>query len=239
MSVALEPTVGEIAARSLSAVRVFEKYGIDYCCGGKRTAADVCREKGINPEELQKALDAAAAQSADKTDWTQAPLRELIRHIVGTHHEFLKLELPRLWERMGKVVKAHGEKDADTIRNLASTLAELRAELEDHIHKEEMVLFPAIERYEAAHVAGAPLPPAPFGTIANPIAVMEREHESAGAALERIRELTKDFAVPEWACNTVRALWKGLEELESDTHRHIHLENNILHPRVIAMERQG
>lgn len=100
-----------------------------------------------------------------------------------------------------------------------------------------MVLLPAIERYESAFVRQALLPPAPFGTIANPIAMMERDHEDAGAALAQIRKLTNDFTIPEWACNTARALWHGLEELEADTHLHIHLENNILFPRVIAMER--
>lgn len=235
MSVALQNTVGEIAAQSLGAVKVFEKYGIDYCCGGKRSVEDVCREKGIDPAELNRALEQTAA-APDATDWNNATLRELIHHIVATHHEFLKLELPRLSERMRKVVAAHTSKDSATITELDSTFAGLRAELESHLGKEEHILFPAIERYETAFVRGLPLPPAPFGSIANPIAVMEREHDSAGAALLRIRELTRDFTVPEWACNTVRALWQGLAELEADTHRHIHLENNILHRRTLEME---
>jgi regulator of cell morphogenesis and NO signaling len=236
MSVALQSTIGEIAAQSISAVRVFEKYGIDYCCGGKRGIEDVCREKGIDPAELNRALEQSVERSEDTTDWNVAPLRELIKHIVGTHHEFLKLEMPRISERMAKVVNAHTSKDAATITELASTYAALRAELESHLPKEEVILFPAIDRYESALDQGLPLPAAPFGSVANPIAVMEQEHEHAGAALARIRELTRDFTLPEWACNTVRALWKGLEELEADTHRHIHLENNILHRRTLEME---
>jgi regulator of cell morphogenesis and NO signaling len=236
MSVALQSTIGEIAAQSISAVRVFEKFGIDYCCGGKRAIEDVCREKGIDPAELNRALEQSAAPSEDTTDWNVAPLRDLIKHILGTHHEFLKLELPRISERMAKVVNAHTSKDAATITELAATYAALRAELESHLPKEEVMLFPAISRYESAVSQGLPLPPAPFGSIANPIAVMEQEHENAGAALVRIRELTRDFTLPEWACNTVRALWTGLEELEADTHRHIHLENNILHRRTLEME---
>lgn len=235
----LETTVGEIAARSMGAVRVFESLGIDYCCGGKRTAAQVCREKGIAPEQLEAALLNAGANNSDSTDWTKAPLRELTRHIVGTHHEFLKLELPRIAERMRKVVAVHGSKDADTLQELAATFGGLNDELTMHLHKEELMLFPAIDRYESAFNQGLPLPPAPFGSIANPIAAMEREHASAGEALERIRQLTNSFELPAWACNTVRALWKGLEELESDTHQHISLENNVLHPRTIALEREA
>jgi regulator of cell morphogenesis and NO signaling len=235
----LETTVGEIAARSMGAVRVFESLGIDYCCGGKRTAAEVCREKGISPEQLEAALRNAGLDNGNSKDWTKAPLRELTNHIVATHHEFLKLELPRIAERMRKVVAVHGSKDAETLRHLAVTFAGLNDELTMHLHKEEMILFPAIERYESALNQGLPLPPAPFGSIANPIAAMEHEHESAGAALQRIRQLTNDFELPPWACNTVRALWKGLEELETDTHQHIGLENNVLHPRTIALERDA
>jgi regulator of cell morphogenesis and NO signaling len=236
MSVALQNTVGEIAAQSLAAVRVFEKYGIDYCCGGKRSVEDACREKGLDPAQVNRELEQTAGVKDVVTDWNTAPLRDLINHILGTHHEFLKLELPRIAERMSKVVNAHTSKDATTITELAGTFAALRSELESHLHKEEVILFPAIERYELAFSQGQPLPPAPFGSIANPIAVMEQEHDNAGAALARIRELTHDFTVPEWACNTARALWQGLAELEADTHRHIHLENNILHPRTLEME---
>lgn len=229
----MESTVGDIAAQSLRAVKLFEQLGIDYCCGGKRSLAEACGDKGIDPAKVGNAL-AEPAASPD-TDWRNASLRDLIRHIVRTHHEFLKLELPRLNERMRKVVAAHMDKDPRTIQALAGTLGALSEELHMHLQKEETILFPAIERM----ASGGPMGQTCFGSVANPIAMMEHEHDSAGAALAAIRRLTNNFTVPEWACNTARALWLGLEELEADLHMHIHLENNVLHPRAIALERQS
>jgi len=233
------PTIGEIAASSLAAVNVFEKYGIDYCCGGKRPLVDVCDEKGMSAERLFKEIsEAGAAASPDApADWSTAPLRTLIAHIVGTHHSYLKVELPRVGLRLCKVVEVHGAKDPN-LKEVETVYRELWQELDMHMRKEEMMLFPAIGRYESALEAGLPLPPAPFGTIANPIGVMEAEHASAGWALDRIKELTHNYRAPEWACATYRALLDGLRSLESDLHTHIHLENNILFPRVIALETQ-
>jgi regulator of cell morphogenesis and NO signaling len=136
------------------------------------------------------------------------------------------------------VVQAHGEKDPAALRELETVYEGLSEDMTLHMHKEEMMLFPVIERYEAAAQGGSLLPPAPFGSIANPIAVMEAEHDSAGSALGRIRELTVDFQAPPYACSTYHALLDGLKALEEDLHTHIHLENNILFPRVIALERE-
>jgi regulator of cell morphogenesis and NO signaling len=170
-----------------------------------------------------------------------APLRELIAHIVAKHHEYLKLELPRVGKRIAEVVETHGANDLETLHNLQSVYEDLWQELDLHMHKEELMLFPAIERYAAAAEAGAPLPPVPFGSIANPIAVMQREHGGAGDALRRIRELTGDFQAPAGASAAYGSMLDGLKALESDLHVHIHLEDDILFPRAIALEngRQG
>ena len=232
-------TVGEVAAGSAVAAKILERYGIDYCCGGKRPFEDACREKGLSPASVANEIaTAAATPPVQPKDWNTAPLRELIRHIVSTHHEFLKLELPRIAQRLQKVVEVHGENDPATLHQLADVYEGLWQELNLHMHKEEMMLFPAIERYEAATRSGLPLPPAPFGSIANPIGVMEAEHDSAGLALNRIRELTVDFQAPPYACSTYCAMLDGLRALETDLHTHIHLENNILFPRVIALEKR-
>jgi len=232
-------TVGEIAASSETAIRILEQYGIDYCCGGNRLFEEVCREKGLSVAAVAGEIaSAAVAAPAQSENWSNAPLRELIRHIVSTHHEYLKLELPRVGQRLRKVVQVHGENDPAAFRELEAVYEEMWQELDMHMHKEEMMLFPAIERYEAAVNRGLPLPPAPFGSIGNPIGVMEAEHESAGRALQRIRELTLNYQAPAYACSTYIAMLDGLRALEGDLHIHIHLENNILFPRAVAIEKQ-
>jgi regulator of cell morphogenesis and NO signaling len=154
---------------------------------------------------------------------------------VTTHHEYLKTELPLLHQRVNKVAQVHGGRDASLLE-VAQLYGGLRAELEMHLRKEEMILFPAIERYESALENGLPLPRMPFGSLANPIAMMESEHSGAGNALERMRELTDAWQPPSHACATYRAMLSGLQELERDLHTHIHLENNILFPRAIQLE---
>jgi regulator of cell morphogenesis and NO signaling len=232
-------TVAEIAAGSLAAVRVFERFGIDYCCGGRRPLDEVCLEKGLAAEDVQRALDAAATQTApDQRDWSTAPLGELIRHIVETHHAYLVRELGPLADRVAKVERVYGARPeaAHRVSGLSGVFGALRSELLMHMRKEEMVLFPAIESYEAAVLAKRPLPGLPFGSVRNPIRMMEMEHDSAGGALARLREITGDFEVPEYACVTYKAMLSGLVELEQDLHMHIHLENNILFPRAMKLE---
>jgi regulator of cell morphogenesis and NO signaling len=232
-----DATVAEIAANSLEAVRVFERLGIDYCCGGKRPLAEVCTEKGYNAAEVQRELEVAIAgtpQSAE--DWNTAPLHSLVDHIVSRHHEYLKRELGPLAARVEKVYSVYNQRYGPTLQGLPEVFAGLRSELEMHIRKEEMILFPAIVSAEQAVQAGAGLPFTPFGTVANPIRMMEAEHDSAGDALARIQEITKNYEVPDYACVTYKAMISGLQELEQDLHIHIHLENNILFPRAIRLE---
>jgi regulator of cell morphogenesis and NO signaling len=230
-------TIAEMAARSLAAVRIFEKFGIDYCCGGKRPLAEVCLEKGYDPQAIERELDAAVEGApAAETDWNTISLVELIRHIIGTHHEYLRRELPALQMRLEKVYRVYNERYGPTLLGLPDVLAALRAELEMHTRKEETILFPTIAAYETAVQSGLRLPATPFGSVANPIHMMEAEHASAGQALTEIRKIACDFQVPEYACVTYRALISGLQELERDLHIHIHLENNILFPRAQKLE---
>ena len=231
-------TLADVAATSLGAIRTLERYGLDYCCGGKEPFEEACAAKGLRPESIMQEIERAQVPDASQRDWQTAPLDEIVKHIVSTHHEYLKLELPTVGSRMDKVLSVHGSKDYQTLGRLAEVFGSLRAEMEMHMHKEEMMLFPFIAHYGRAESAGRPLPPVPFGSIANPIAVMESEHEGAGEALAEIRELTHGFQYPSYACNTVRALFDGLKALEADLHVHIHLENNILFPRAIALEQK-
>jgi regulator of cell morphogenesis and NO signaling len=216
-------TVAEIAAGSLEAVWVFERLGIDYCCGGKRPLEDVCREKGYEPVQVQEQLDAAMNAPAETArDWNTAPLAELIGHIVSRHHEYLKRELGPLEARVEKVYGVYNQRYGPTLQGLPEVVAGLSSELLLHLQKEERILFPAILG-QGMHACG----------VAAPISVMEAEHESAGAALARIREITGNYSIPEYACVTYRSMIAGLKELEQDLHMHIHLENNILFPRAL------
>lgn len=228
--------VADVAAESLAAIRVFQKHGIDFCCGGQRPIADVCAPKGIAPEALISELESALAGPPNgEEDWNAASLRALIAHIVGKHHEYLRGELPRIQAWLDKVYSKYGEQDQEILGTLPEVFGNLRAELESHLQKEEMILFPWVARFEATMEAGLPAPPLPFGSFDGPIHMMEHEHENAGEALRHLRSATNDYQAPEHACRTYRALFQALEELEADLHIHIHLENNILHRRVRQM----
>lgn len=229
----MEKTVGELVSERPGRSRVFEDYGIDYCCGGKKSLAEACGKKGLVVEEVVRELEKVgpAAVQEDAVDYKTMALDELVNHIVSTHHAYLTQELPRLAGMSVRVAQVHGGSDA-RLNKLAHVVEGLSAELQSHMMKEEQVLFPIIRQLTHADT----LPPMPCGALANPIGAMEAEHDSAGGALESMRRLTEGYAPPEWACNTYRALLDGLRELELDLHQHIHKENNILFPRAMELE---
>ena len=228
-----EQTVGQIAAEFPASVRVFEKYGIDFCCGGKLPVSRACASKSLDAgallAEIEQALE---TPGPDGTDWFAAPLPLLVDHILDTHHAYMKRQLPVVEARQAKVLNAHGERHGKVLRAVAEIYAAMKEELDGHLAKEEMVLFPLVR----ALVAGAPAGSFHCGSVKNPIRMMWLEHESAGDALRQMRELTAGYALPADACNTFRVLYFELQDMERDLHRHIHLENNILFPRAIALE---
>jgi regulator of cell morphogenesis and NO signaling len=219
-------TVGEIAASIPASVRVFQQHGVDFCCGGGKALAAVCAEKGLSFHELARAIDASADGRRDDRDWTREPLGAVIDHIVTTYHESLRQELPRLEGMAAKVARVHGGK-APFLLHLADTLGELSADLNEHMRKEEAVLFPAIRAIDGPGPAGRAT------WIAAPVAVMELEHDRAGELLAELRRTSGNYMPPDWACATFKALYQGLEELESSMHVHVHLENNVLFPRAL------
>jgi regulator of cell morphogenesis and NO signaling len=232
-------TVGEIVAKDYRAAEVFKKHGIDFCCGGKKSVADVCAQKGLNPALIDMDLSAlsqdAPSQNAVAADtW---PLGLLCDYIVQIHHTYTREKLPLLMEYATKVAKVHGHAWPENIEIAVLTRA-LQEEMTDHMRKEEEILFPYIKAIAGHNASDGRVGKPAFGTVANPIAVMESEHESAGDAIKEIRRLSHNFTPPEGACNTYRVLYKLLEEFESDLHKHVHLENNILFPRAVAMEKQ-
>ncbi len=214
--------IGQIATEFPLATRVFARHGIDFCCGGGKPLQDVCQARSLSTETILTEIEnEIQAPGEELKRWDQAPFGELIDHILSAYHEPLAEELPRIEGMARKVQKVHGHSDPEMFEDLVTTFVGLRAELEQHMMKEEQILFPMIRRGQGPMAGG-------------PIGVMEAEHESAGSALERLRQLTGDYRLPEGACNTYRALWHGLRALEDALHRHIHLENNILFPRALA-----
>jgi regulator of cell morphogenesis and NO signaling len=225
-------TVGQYVVERPARARVFENFGIDYCCGGKKPLEQVCLDKKIDLQQVLAALEQADAPNASAEDWSQASMTELADHIEARHHQPLKRELERLDFFTEKMARKHGT-DKPELVAVRELFVALRQDLEQHLAKEEQILFPLCRQLEAA---GGPVA-SHCGSVANPIAVMVREHEGAGELLARLRAVTHDYTVPEDACNTFRAVYASLAELEADLHVHIHKENNILFPRAIEVER--
>ena len=227
-------TIADLVREAPLRANVFERYQIDYCCNGKRPLEDVCAERGLDAAALLAELDTAPDQQ-DGLDAESMSLSELSDHIVARHHEYLRSTLPSIAMKAEKVVAAHGASYA-FLADIQRVFHALASELTQHMAKEETILFPMISQLEQAQRSGVPAPPTHCHTVLTPIQVMEHEHDDAGAALRKIRELTSDFTLPAGACNTFRALYAQLEELERDLHTHIHLENNVLFPRASALE---
>ena len=212
-------TVAELVLEQPSRARVFEELGLDYCCGGKTPLAEACEARGVPVHEAVAALGAAAELPASERDWTNVPLPELCDHIVSDHHDRLRAELPRLDALLEKVVRAHGD-ERPSVVELRDTFSALRGDLEQHLAAEEEQLFPLVR-------AGGPYD-------AEQVRELEHDHEWAGSALARMRELTDGYDLEQAMCNTHRATLDGLHELELDLHQHIHEENNVLFPRALA-----
>jgi regulator of cell morphogenesis and NO signaling len=228
MTITETTAVADIASALPSSVRIFQRHGIDFCCGGKTPLSQACQEHGVAFDEVVSAIEASTpTPEPDERDWNTEPLHLLIDHIVETYHAPLREELPRLEALAAKVALVHGQRAAHLTR-LSTVVSDLSADLRLHMRKEEIVLFPAIRMVEAGQKW-------PGVRIDAPIAMMEHEHEHAGAQLSELRTITDGYVAPEWACETFRALYHGLSELEAGMHVHVHLENNILFPRALTL----
>ena len=237
MNLATSKTVRELALEIPAATRVFETLGIDYCCGGNRPLSDACEAAGVSVDQVLASVEQAngSPEQSELPDFVAAPLAELIDHIVDTHHIFTRAEIYRLRLLIDKVNDAHGQNHPELAR-LRSLFETLSAELEPHMMKEERVLFPYVIQMENAMQAERPHPFPPFGTVANPVRMMMREHDAAGDLLKEMREVTANYTIPPDACISYQTLYQALDAFEKDLHQHIHLENNILFPRAVEME---
>lgn len=231
MSVAIDPstTLAELVTERPALARELERRSLDYCCGGQRTLTQACAEVGLDVDETATALD--AVHGGETAPWATFGPAELVDHLEAQHHRYLHEELPRLAALADKVQQVHGGRHPELIE-VRRLYGELRDDLEPHLAKEERVLFPMVRELASADAA----PAFHCGTLANPISVMLREHDHAGELLAQLRAATDGYLIPDDACASYTALYTGLEEMEADTHLHIHKENNLLFPAVLELE---
>jgi len=228
-------TLGEIVTADFRAAAILERYGLDFCCRGNRTLEQSCRDAGIPSEDLLEQLEALETAASGAPVFRDMPLPVLVDYIVGKHHEYVRDALPGLLAHSKKISKVHGSRHPELTR-VADLVEQVAAEMTTHMMKEEQILFPYIVQLASAAGRGEPAPFAPFGTVDNPIRMMEAEHESAGNAMFEIRELTDGYEVPADGCTTYAVCLRELDAFEKDLHAHVHLENNILFPKASALE---
>jgi regulator of cell morphogenesis and NO signaling len=223
-------TLAEVVNASPELARELERRGLDYCCGGQRTLADACESEGLDPATTIAEL-AEVATPAPPPEWTTMTPEVLVDHLEAVHHRYLWDELPRLSALLDKIVSVHGERHPE-LADVAACFGEVRADLEPHMLKEERVLFPMIRELATS----AAVPSFHCGSLRNPISVMLAEHDAVGDLLAKMRRLTNQYALPADACASYAACYAGLEQLEADTHLHVHKENNVLFPKVVRLE---
>lgn len=231
-------TIREIALEVPATTRVFEEFKIDYCCGGRKLLADVCQEAGLDEQVLAERIQSVIASHGAETGLPEhRSTSELIDYIIATHHIFTVEEIERLKPLMEKVCRRHGEHHPELFK-LQAIFHELAGSLIPHMRKEEGVLFPFIQDLESSVINQRTAGPSHFGTVQNPIRMMMADHEEDGERLRVMREIASDYTLPEGACPSYTALFAGLQDLEKDLHKHIHLENNVLFPAAVDLEQR-
>jgi len=231
-------TLSEIVRDNFHTASIFEKYNLDFCCNGKRTLAEACKGKGINPKgiinEIENINSASAKAEIKPDEWN---LNFLIEYIINNHHSYVNRMLPVISAHTHKVATMHGENHPETKR-IAEIFFAINNEMKHHMMKEEKILFPHINMLVKAGNNGGSSGKPYFGTIKNPISMMEAEHQSAGDGMFEIKKLTNNYVPPVDACETYKITIKELKEFEEDLHKHVHLENNILFPKAIELENE-
>jgi regulator of cell morphogenesis and NO signaling len=233
-----ETTVGEIVAEDFRTAAVFHEFGIDFCCGGRHTLAEACRERNTDPDAVLAAITRSCSVPGIAPRFDEWSLDTLIGYIVGTHHAYVRRALPSLLAHTRKLAAVHGSRHPE-LHEVARLTQKVAGEMASHMIKEEQILFPYIAAVAESAERGGAAPSAPFGSIDSPIAMMEEEHEAAGTAMAAIRTLTGGYVPPEDGCATYQVALQELEAFERDLHTHVHLENNILFPKARQLEVSG
>jgi regulator of cell morphogenesis and NO signaling len=239
MSITKEQTIGQLVTDDYRTAQVFQEHGLDFCCGGNRTIEEACVNKAIDPDDVVQALNRINTNGVKvkEDNYNQWSLDFLVDYIVNNHHEFTRNKLPEIGKYAKKVAKVHGERHEE-LNKIYYEFTMLHTEIFNHLDKEEQILFPYIKQLVEAEKKGEK-PEAPeFVEASNPIAMMEEEHDEAGISMAKIRRLSDNFTPPEDACTTYRLLYQNLEGFEKDLHKHVHLENNILFPKALELEKR-
>jgi regulator of cell morphogenesis and NO signaling len=230
-----DKTVGELVAEDYRVAGVFEKYGIDFCCGGKVALSKTCREKGIDPAAVAREIETAKSSPAGREqNYGAWDLPFLADYIINTHHDYLRENAGQIAAYARKIAEVHGARHPEVVE-IAAIFDRVAADMEGHLKEEEEVLFPAVRRIAAARKAGTPAEPEDLERIRASLEQLDREHQEIGDAVHAIRDLSDGYAVPGDACNTYLVTYRKLREFEDDLHKHVHLENNILFPRAAQL----
>lgn len=235
MNTSIELTVGQWVAQNYKTAQVFRNHGIDFCCGGGISVEKACKNKNVSLEQVLSELSTVGNQVTGNENYNQWKLDFLVDYIVNTHHEYIKGKLPELNFYANKVARVHGERHPELVQVLTLFL-EIEQEMTEHMQKEEFVLFPFIKELASAQSTSTIVEKPTFGSVKNPVMMMEHEHDSAGRIMEEIQKLTNNFNPPDDACTTYRVLFQNLQAFQEDLHKHVHLENNILFPKAIELE---
>ena len=238
MNISSNSNVGEIVRENFKAAEVFAAHQIDFCCNGNRPLGEASRTAGVEPGVLIEELNQAMAVNDSDAEYLNAlALDRLIDYIVDRHHAYVRNHIPVLLQNLEKIERKHSGHHPEIIE-IKRLFEGSAGDLTMHLQKEEMVLFPHIKRLEAVKRGEVPYQAPSFGQVGNPVAMMMEEHQNEGERFEKIAKLSAGYTIPEDACNTFRVTYQQLADFEKDLHRHIHLENNILFPKAIELEKK-
>lgn len=231
-------TIKSIVTNDYRAAAVFEKYSLDFCCKGGVTVDRACADRNIDAAPVYADLEQLSAQPrGDSPHFSEWPVDELIDYIIRVHHRYVREAIPVVHAHTQKVAAVHGSHHPEVIE-IAGQFEAVAGDLMNHMMKEEQILFPYVKALLKAKREGSAVAAPPFGTAQNPIRMMEAEHRAAGDELYAIRSESNNYVPPEDACMTYRVSYQELQQFEKDLHQHVHLENNILFPKAIALEQE-
>lgn len=230
-------TLSQIVANNYKTAAVFEKYNLDFCCGGNKYVTEACNEKGLDTSSVISELQSVTERNRNTEKFDDWSLDFLIDYIVNNHHTYVVKMIPVISEHTRKIASVHGENHPELIR-AAESFERVYKDLRQHMMKEEQILFPFVKQLVKAKNNGSKSEPPFFGTVKNPIGMMEAEHQAAGDELHEIRRLTNSYEIPDDACNTYRVTMQELKDFEEDLHKHVYLENYILFPKSVDLEQE-